>query len=319
MCNQNGWTFGDTEHVVTSMLRGLGYMTTEVHDGPVDLDHTGAVWMMGNGRWFVKLREQLAGQPPGRRPFTLVWHYEPLPYTRRMAVPWPLPGMKELANLLARRWNLNDVYTNYVCLRRLVRHRLVDLVVVARQGACDFLGSQGLDAAFVPLGYCELYGRDLGLARDIDVLFLDHLAFARRRRAVARLRRAGIDLQVHGSPSPVWGPPRTRLLNRAKIFLNIHRVPGDLNGLRMILGMANRALVISEPIYAPTPYVPGQHYVSATLRDMPDVIRYYLSHDEERDAIAAEGHRLVTRDVTMAHAISRLLDLMGRVSRGRPG
>lgn len=74
--------------------------------------------------------------------------------------------------------------------------------------------------------------------------------------------------------------------------------------------MANKALVISEPMYKPDPYVPGKHYVSATIEEMPEVIRHYLAHDEERERIANEGHQLVTQEVTMARSLSCILELI---------
>ena len=57
------------------------------------------------------------------------------------------------------------------------------------------------------------------------------------------------------------------LLNRAKIMLNISRYPGQLTGKRLILGMANKTLVVSEPMYLSEPYKSGQHYVDCDRRD----------------------------------------------------
>ena len=107
-----------------------------------------------------------------------------------------------------------------------------------------------------------------------------------------------------------WGEDRTRLLNRTKIFLNIARYPGELPGFRLILGMANKALVVSEPIYRPAPYVPGKHFVSCALEEMPDVIRHYLDHDLKREQIANEGYRLVSREVTLRQSVTKILNLL---------
>ena len=46
-----------------------------------------------------------------------------------------------------------------------------------------------------------------------------------------------------------------------------------MSASRLILGMANRSLVVSEPIYSPAPFVPGEHYVEANGRDIPEVAR----------------------------------------------
>jgi glycosyltransferase involved in cell wall biosynthesis len=106
-------------------------------------------------------------------------------------------------------------------------------------------------------------------------------------------------------------------LNRTKILLNLARHPGELSGLRLILGLANKALVISEPIYQPAPYVAGTHYVSAAIADIPQAIRYYLAHEDERQRIVAEGHRLVTREITLARCVSQILAIVAeRVDAG---
>jgi spore maturation protein CgeB len=68
-------------------------------------------------------------------------------------------------------------------------------------------------------------------------------------------------------------------------------------------------------MYKPDPFVPGRHYVSATVEEMPDVIRYYLAHDDERQRIVDEGYRLVTQEATMANSVRRLMELISLPSR----
>lgn len=133
------------------------------------------------------------------------------------------------------------------------------------------------------------------------------------------MRRNGVDLLTLGSwtDKGLWGEDRTHLLNRTKIFLNIHKqkAHGELNSNRLILGMANNALVISEPIHEPQPFEPGKHFISVPLEQMPDVINYYLKNEDERTRIASEGHRFVTEEMTMARAVKRILHLISeRVS-----
>ena len=110
----------------------------------------------------------------------------------------------------------------------------------------EFLAERGISAHWVPLGYDASRGYDMGLPRDIGVLFLGTLNVPRRRQILERLRSRGVNLAVMGSPSDpaCWGENRTRLLNRTKILLNLARSPGQLPDTRRILGMANRALVI---------------------------------------------------------------------------
>jgi hypothetical protein len=162
------------------------------------------------------------------------------------------------------------------------------------------------------MGYHPSQGCDLGLPRDIDVLFLGDLKIPRRRPLISQLQRHKVNLVALGdwSDPAYWGKNRTRLLNRAKIFLNVQRYPGELSGQRLLLGMANKVLVISEPMYNPAPYVSGKHYITATIEEMLEVIRYYLAHEDERRALVEDAYRFVTQEVTLEHSLSRILALI---------
>jgi len=298
-------------HGITSYLAAAGCRVTQAGDGPLRLRADEAVWIYGNVNGFPALCRQLAATPQAERPLVVVWHIEPLPPPKATGLPWPRPHLRELGKILLRHANANDVYTNYWRLRSLARQGLPDVLAVSTRAGCQFLAERGTVAHWVPFGYDPSYGHDLNLPRDIEVLFLGEHHIPRRRRLIEGLRRQGINLLAVGSWSDpaYWGENRTRLLNRAKIVLNLQRYPGALSGLRFILAMANKALAVSEPIYDPAPYVPGKHYVSASPEDFPRVIRYYLTHEDERAAIADEGHRLVTQELTLARSVEQLLAL----------
>ncbi len=299
-------------HIVASSLAAAGCHVTQVEDGPLNLGAEEIVWILDNANWYPIIRQQLAARLKSERPFVVIWHAEPLPPPKAAGLPWPRLHLQEILQILRRDVGATDVYTNYFRLRSLARKGLPDLLVVSTPGGCEFLAERGIPAHWVPFGYDPSYGHYLGLARDIDVLFIGALNIPRRRRLIRQLRQQGIELSAVGSWSDpaYWGENRTQLLNRTKIILNLQRYPGQLSGLRFILAMANRVLVVSEPVYHPAPYVPGKHYVSAPIGEMPQVIRYYLAHDDEREAIASEGHRFVTQELTMARSVSRILELI---------
>ena len=75
----------------------------------------------------------------------------------------------------------------------------------------------------------------------------------------------------------------------------------------MLLGMGNRSLVLSEPVYDPFPYEPGVHYVSCPLEEMPETISRYLADDAARAAVADAGHDFVTTRLTMARSVDEIL------------
>ena len=171
----------------------------------------------------------------------------------------------------------------------------------------------------VPLGWWPEYGRLLGLERDIDILFLGE-AVPRRTKILRRLARAGVEVASVGgwdTASGAWGEERTRLLNRTRVLLNLARHPGLLSGMRLQMGMANGALVASEPIFDPGPYRPGEHFVEAPLSELPALVAHYLEHEEERAAIAERAHRFVTEELTLAASVDRLVELIDRASAAR--
>lgn len=176
----------------------------------------------------------------------------------------------------------------------------------------QFLAEHGIASHFAPIGYDRSFGTDLGLPRDIDVLFLGSLEVPRRKRIIRALRAAGVNVVARGSWSDpeLFGEGRVRLLNRTKILLNIPRHPGLLSGLRMVLGMANKALVVAEPVYEPDPYRPGIHYVSAELDDFPETIARYLANDAERRRIVEAAYDFVTTKLTLTASVEAILQVV---------
>lgn len=224
--------------------------------------------------------------------------------------------MWELAKIALRNRNVTNPYSNFSQLRSLHQVGLPDVLVVSSQARQEFLHEQGISAYHVPLGWSH-YAHDQyeGRQKDIDVLFLgiaDLLRTPRRRQCLRRLRKESISPLVKGSWSDpeCWGEKRKELLNRAKIFINIHRYPSEFEGARLLRGMANKALVISEPIYRPAPYEPGIHYVSVPMEKMASAIRYYLEHAEQREKIADAGYEFVTKKLSIENSINKVIKLI---------
>ena len=186
----------------------------------------------------------------------------------------------------------------------------MDVLAVSTRSRLDFLAERGIQASYIPLGYDVSYGSDLGRERDTDVLFLGESRIPRRRRILDELRRSGLNITVLGdwSDPNLWGDRRTALLNRAKVFLNVLRFPSEFSGLRFMLGAANGALIISEPVYDSFPFVPGDHYIRATLQEMPALVRHFLNHEDDRQRIVKQAYTLVTQDLTMERSVAKLVE-----------
>ena len=158
------------------------------------------------------------------------------------------------------------------------------------------------------------WGGDLGLERDIPVLWLGKPGSRRRRkllrRVFASLQSRGVKMMVvDGEQNPyVFGNARTILLNRTRIVLNLLRQPTDENAGRFYIASANGAMVVTEPLLPHHPvFTPGVHFVECPVERMAETIDYYLHHEAERCQIALRAHELVTTDMAIDKTVSAII------------
>ncbi|MEO7368341.1 MAG: glycosyltransferase [Gemmatimonadaceae bacterium] len=297
---------------ISKTLRASNYSVTETADDAINPSDADVVWIQDNINWFPTLRRQLFQMPKVRRPFVVVWLTEPLRLPSAAGYPPVSLNAREIAKIVLRDARATDPYTNYQRLKQAAERGVPDLLVVSSRSRQTFLAEKGIESEFVPLGYYEGLGRDMQVSRDIDVLFLGTLDDPRHRTSVEYLRSNGVAIHALGDwhDPKYWDDARTLLINRTRIFLNIQRNAGELSGHRMILGMANMAMVLSEPIFDPFPYEPGRHYLSASLPQMADTIDLYLADDKARNEIAAAGHEFVTTRLTMDQSVSRIVSMI---------
>jgi hypothetical protein len=302
---------GAIGEMVQAQLRRAARSFNVSHDIARNIPESGLLWIQGNAAWFPNICRELRRIPPGRRPLVLIWHCEPLPPPRAAGLPFPRLNLREIAKIILRDRRATDVYTNWFTLRSLHRDGIPGLLIVSAPGRRQFLAERGIESHFVPFGYDPAMGRDLGLPRDIDALFIGSLDVPRRNRILAELKRRGVNLTAVGdwSNPDFWGERRVELLNRAKILLNFSRTPAEYSGARILLGLANKSMVISEPIFDPAPYVPGRHFVMAPVDEIPALVRHYLADETARARIVEEGHRLATTQLTMEQSVNRILKL----------
>jgi hypothetical protein len=302
---------------VNKVLEQAGYRVSQMNDDTFDPSGVDVVWFQGNINWFPRARHQISRLAV--RPAVLTWHSEPLPFPKDSGFPQPRLTLRELAKIALRDERATDAYTNFLRIRQMHAKGLLDLCVVSARSRQSFLAGKGIPSEFVPIGFHEGMGGRLDLVRDIDVLFIGTLDDSRHRKALKFLRSNGVSVKALGSwkDAQLWGDLRTQLINRAKIFLNIQRHAGQFSGYRMMLGMGNGAMVLSEPVHDPFPYEPGLHYVSTTLETMPVTIQKYLADDAARSAIVEAGFNLATGALRMENSVLQVVRLMDRVLRER--
>lgn len=298
------------QRLVADLLESSGVAVRRHDEAPLELRGVDAVWILGNANWYPRAVRELLALERARRPPVVLWHWERLPPPAASGLRWPLPTLLELRLVVRRHRQRTDVYSNLHTLRRLHRRGFPEVLITSTASRVELLAEHGIAAHLAPLGWAPIHGRDLGLERDVEVLFLGQMErFGRRVRLLRRLRRRGVPVVARGDyfDADLWGEARNRLLNRTQIYLNVHRFPGEFSGLRMVTGMANRALIVSEPMYRPSPFVPGEHYVEAPFEELPAAVERYRADRAERERITARAHRLVTGELTLARSVGLVL------------
>lgn len=295
---------------------------------PADLD---VVLTIGPLASLVPLANQLIACPRERRPRLALIHTEPFPNPELPE--WFRYGLGRLRSNVERaiyretspgEWRVSPL------MRRLVgrahRYRYYgDLFWLRDEGVLSALGvwsrvvagllrARGLDPVELSGGYQLDWGKDLGLERDVPVLWLGKPVSRRRRRLLARLRQELREqdvemLVVDGVEHPyVFGEERTRLLNRTKILVNLLREKYDDNAMRYILAAHNRVLIVTEPTLQHTRFESGVHLVEAPPQRLATTICDYLQRDDERQRIVENAYQLVVANAQPGKAVVQMID-----------
>jgi hypothetical protein len=218
----------------------------------------------------------------------------------------PLP--RPLARMRARAVVERERARNTRDLQELAGR--VDCVVVTSGDRQAMLAGNAVSSEVVPYGYEPAVAGPLASPgdgpRDLPIVSLATLdpRIAWRRAIVERQFADEPGLTV---ATDVWGPERNALLRRARVVLNVQRVPGDFLGIRMILALAAGAVLVTEPMTDPRPFVPGVHYVEAPLERLLAEARALLADEPRRRRIAEAGQALLVEELTMTRSLVRVL------------
>jgi len=178
----------------------------------------------------------------------------------------------------------------------------------------------GLPTIVAHWGATSQWYKDLGLERDIDVLWMGTRGTKRRSvildRVRSQLEANGVRMHVaDGKENPfIFNNERIYYLNRSKITLNITRTWYDDNFSRIVLAAPNRSLVVSETILPHcSRLLAGTHYVAAPVETLAETILYYLDHEEERLRIIDNAYHLVTTKLVFRESIKSIMDAVSQV------
>lgn len=106
------------------------------------------------------------------------------------------------------------------------------------------------------------------------------------------------------------------IMQRSKITLNIHHGSDEYFEWHRIvlLGIAQRTLVISETTISTPFFQNGIHYIEAKLKDIPERIEYYLSDPKgiiEAEKIVEKGYKKFTEECKLVDSLRTLIAELG--------
>jgi hypothetical protein len=202
--------------------------------------------------------------------------------------------------------------------------------------AVTALAARGIDAVHLPLGAVASMIDPVSIGpradRSIDVMFLGGLD-ARRGAALAELAphlapyRSEIRCVISdrpllpGDPGVVLGAEKYARLADTRILLNLHRDNTGrdhsrtyLEWVRLIEAMANRVVVITEPVDDYGPLIPGTHLLAAPISEMGELLADMLAHPAQCDAIAEHGFTLVTEQIDLAATMGALCERWSEIA-----
>lgn len=227
------------------------------------------------------------------------------PITRRL-LPGPLGRVREAAAIAEERAsNLADA---------IWCSRLVDRVVVTSRDRARTLADHSVDAATVPFGYHPAAAGPLVApareGRDVAVVVVGAGTEERRLRRGRVLSAIAPELDSLGTVvrlDGVWGADRDAVMRRARVVVDIQRVPGNFTGIRFLIAMAAGAVIVAEPLDDPHPFVPGRDHIEAPAGEIADTVAAILADEAHRRAIAENGQALLAGDLSMRASLERVL------------
>jgi hypothetical protein len=207
---------------------------------------------------------------------------------------------------------IQDVMCDYAWFKEQHSPRWCDYLFASTLPRYEFLGNRGFSAVFVPVGYHVDWGRDLGLERDIDVLFLGRADNGSRQRLLARVEGelSGRGIKLVRVESGCFGEERTCLLNRSRIVFDIPRLPWEMPLMRLLMSMSCGAVVVSSWTGDPAPFT-AANLVQAGEEKLAETIAWYLDHEDERRRIADAGAEFVTERLTLEQSVGTILRAIG--------
>jgi Glycosyl transferase family 2 len=209
--------------------------------------------------------------------------------------------------------------------------RVGGVVDINALGAREMRG-RSVEAEHAPLGYVPSWDAWRGRKnheRSVDLTFLGAHT-ERRGRVLGRCasalaeRRAALHLtesaqpHVAGSSYFLSGEAKWRHLADSKVLLNIHQQElAYMEWHRVIGAVLNGCVVLSEHSIDTGPFVPGEHFVSASYEHLPGVLEALLAEPERLSEIRHAAYALVRAEMPLEIATAAILSAAERANDNR--
>ncbi|HYI22907.1 MAG TPA: hypothetical protein VEX62_09760 [Candidatus Limnocylindrales bacterium] len=193
-------------------------------------------------------------------------------------------------------------------------HAWFDELVVSSRNRVAGAALVGWQARQVAFGYhAAMFGPLVAASegdRDIDVLFLGRDVAARGRRARWLddfKRRLGPEPRVVVVDGGLYGAERHALVRRARVMVDIHRVPNNSTGLRYLIGAAAGVALVSETSSDDWLPRPHEHVVEVSRSSLVDAVRTLLGDETRRIRLVEASQNLLRGELSMAVSLERVL------------
>lgn len=192
----------------------------------------------------------------------------------------------------------------------------------------DEMRRRGITAHYVPLGYVPSWDhwRRAERERSVDVTFLGAytdrraVALARSWAALAK-RRAAIYLTETVTPHLANSPyflsreRKWNLMADSRVLVNVHRSELPYLEWHRVLGaILNGCVVLSEQMIGFDPLVPGEHFFSARLDDIPLVLEGLLEDPARLEKVRNAAYDIVLEQMPLEKGIEDLLSTLERIA-----
>jgi hypothetical protein len=207
---------------------------------------------------------------------------------------------------------LRGVMQNWRSILEARQEGWLDHLAASTVQRSRFLEDRRMPAAFIPVGACEEFGSELGIPRDIDVLFLGRVKHGRRSALLSQLEEAlhAQGASMHVVVDDCYGTARTRLLNRSRVLLNLHTYPWSPAWIRFLMAARCGAAVVSEPTEDRQPFEPDVHYLAAPAGELVAAVCRLLADEPARARLARAATELCQERLTLVRSVQSLRSLV---------